>query len=209
MRMAGLLSQNAPLGGDTLQILNVLLTAEKVETTLYAVGLQSGVLNPIDPDDLTYFQAATSEEFVHVRLLEQLGASIPNNVFFFPVDTFTNKTAFLNLIERLETGGVGAYCAAIFRFASDLRRPDLALLAGRILGVEAEHRVLSRTINGKNPPDDVCIEAVPTLDFNQIAAMFVPFLLPNRFGGRSVGPFPLPTAATVAGLVGPNACRMT
>lgn len=57
-----------------MAILNVVLTAEKVETALYAMGLQSGVLNPIEPDDLTYFQAATSEEFVHARILEQLGA---------------------------------------------------------------------------------------------------------------------------------------
>lgn len=207
--MAGLLSLTPQLGGDTLAILNVLLTAEKVETALYARGLQSGVLNPIDPDDLTYFQAATSEEFVHAQILEQLGASIPQNAFFFPPNTFTDKRAFLDLIETLETGGIGAYAAAIFRFASDLGRPDLALLAARILGVEAEHRVLARVVNEKNPPDDVCIEAVPTLDFNQIRAMFAPFLVPNQFGGSSAGPVPFPSEATVVQLANGNFCRMT
>lgn len=207
--MADILHLSPDLGGQTLAILNVLLTAEKVETALYARGLESGVLNPIDPDDLTYFQAATSEEFVHARILEQLGASIPQNQFFFPANTFTSKKAFLDLIEALETGGIGAYSAAIFHFANELRRPDLALLAARILGVEAEHRVLARVVNEKNPPDDVCIEAVPTLDFNQIRAMFAPFLVPNGFAGGSVGPVPFPTEATVIRLANGNICRMT
>ncbi|HEY3365135.1 MAG TPA: ferritin-like domain-containing protein [Symbiobacteriaceae bacterium] len=196
-----------PVTGEALRILNVLLTAEKVETALYAAGLQSGVLAGISADDLTYFQAATSEEFVHARLLEALGASMPVNNFFFPPGIFTNRTMFLNLIEQLETNGIGAYSAAIFRFASDLMRPDLALLAARILGVEAEHRVLARVVNDKNPPDDRCIEAVPTLNFDQIAASFLPFLMPNQFNGQSVGPIPFPDAATVDRLVAPNACK--
>jgi hypothetical protein len=207
--MVGPVAVIAPVSGEALRILNVLLTAEKVETALYAAGLQSGVLSGIEPDDLTYFQAATSEEFVHAGLLEALGARIPQNVFFFPTGTFTDRRMFLDLIETLETGGIGAYSAAIFRFSSDLRRPDLALLAARIMGVEAEHRVLARTVNGKNPPDDRCIEAVPTLDFNQIAAMFIPFLLPNQFGGQSVGPIPFPDQATVNRLAGPNSCIAT
>lgn len=177
---------------DVLDILNVLLTAEKVETTLYAEGLKSVVLTGIDPDDLTYFQAAVIEEFEHVVLLESLGANIPENEFFFPPDTFTDLNAFLNLVESLETGGVGAYSAAIFHFANELGRPELALLAARILGIEAEHRALARVVAGKNPPDNLCIEAVPTLSFEAIRQTFLPFLSPNQFGGQSVGPFPLP-----------------
>lgn len=197
------------VSGEALRILNILLVAEKVETALYTAGLQSGVLAGIEPDDLTYFTAATSEEFVHTQILQGLGANIAENAFFFPPDTFTNRMAFLNLIETLETTGIGAYAAAIFRFASDLQRPDLALLAGRILGVEAEHRVLARTVNGKNPPNDVCIEAVPTFDFNDILRSLLPFTMPNQFGGRSTGPVIFPSEATVRALVGNNFCRMT
>lgn len=190
-----------------LRILNTLLTAEKIETTLYAEGLKSGVLAGIDPDDLTYFQAAVTEEFEHAALLESLGASIPNNEFFFPPNTFTDLATFLNLVESLETGGVGAYSAAIFRFASKLTRPDLALLGARILGIEAEHRVLARVVAKKNPPDNLCIEAVPTLSFCQIKRMFKPFLSPNQFGGQSVGPFPFPDRATVEFLADGNRCE--
>lgn len=195
---------------ETVQrILNTLLTAEKIETALYARGLESGVLNPIEADDLTYFQAATSEEFVHAQILMGLGAQFPNNAFFFPPNTFTNKRAFLDLIEMLETGGIGAYSAAIFHFSNDLRRPDLALLAARILGTEAEHRVLARVVNEKNPPDNFCIEPVPTLDFDVIARMFLPFQFPNQFNNQSAGPVPFPDEATVRRLAGQNFCQMT
>jgi hypothetical protein len=195
---------------ETVQrILDVLLTAEKVETALYARGLESGVLTPIEADDLSYFQAATSEEFVHAQILMGLGAQLPTNVFFFPPNTFTNKRAFLDLIETLETSGIGAYSAAIFHFSSDLPRPDLALLAARILGTEAEHRVLARVINQKNPPDNFCIEPVPTLSSDDIARMFVPFLLPNQFNNQSAGPVPFPDEATVRRLAGQNFCQMT
>lgn len=195
--------------GEALRIANILLTAEKVETALYAAGLQSGVLAGLAPDDLSYVQAATAAEFVHAQVLSGLGAFIPNHQFFFPPDTFTDRAAFFNLIETLETGGIGAYSAAIFRFGGDLQRPDLALLAARILGTEAEHRVLARTLNQKIPPDDVCLEAVPTLSFDAIARFFAPFLTPGQFAGRSVGPVPFPDQATVARLVGANSCRLT
>lgn len=194
---------------EVLRILNALLTAEKIETTLYVAGLQSGVLAGLAPDDLSYFQAATNAEFVHIQILQGLGASTVQNQFFFPLGTLTDRRAFLDVIERLETAGVGAYSAAIFRFASDLQRPDLALLAARILGTEAEHRVLARVINQRNPPDDVCLEAVPTLNFAAIEQFFAPFLSPNQFGGASIGPIPLPDAAMVAAAVNGNPCRMT
>jgi hypothetical protein len=191
------------------RILNTLLTAEKVETALYARGLESGVLNPIDPDDLTYFQAATSEEFVHAQILQNLGARLATNTFFFPPNTFTDKRAFLDLIELLEMGGIGAYSAAIFHFSGDLQRPDLALLAARILGTEAEHRVLARVVNEKNPPDNFCIEPVPTLSFDEIARMFVPFLVPNPLGGQPSVQVPFPDEATVRRLANGNFCQMT
>ena len=60
-----------------MEILNALLTAEKVETALYARGIESPALQGLPPDELAYFQAGLSHEIAHVDVLTELGASVP------------------------------------------------------------------------------------------------------------------------------------
>lgn len=199
-------AEQGPRQQRVLAILNALLTAEKLESALYAEGLRSGVLSSVEPDEFGYFQAGLSEEFFHARLLEDLGASIPNTRFWFPPRTFTDLSVFLNQVIFLESTGVAAYSAAIYQFAGSLRRPVLAEIGAQILGIEAEHRVLARDVAGLEPPNNLCIERVPSLSVARIAQNLTPYLSPNQFGGRSVGPIPFPNQQMVDRLVGPNAC---
>lgn len=187
------------------EILNTLLTAEKVETALYAAGLTSPALQGLDADDFAYFQAGLSHEIAHVNVLTSLGASVPFDEFFFPPGTLEDRTIYLNTLLTLETAGVSAYIQASYEFAR-MGRFDLSRLMDQIMGVEAEHRTLLRDVLGLIPADNLCFERAPNQPVTVILAALPSFLRPNQFNGASEGPIPLPTPEQAAELIGSNAC---
>ena len=96
------------------------------------------------------------------------GAGVPAT-FYYPTGTFDNLTNFLPLLITLETAFIGAYMTAVEEFASmaagyngfsatqsnpamsgsNYSQADLILyakVAASILGVESEHRALTRAI---------------------------------------------------------------
>jgi hypothetical protein len=145
--------------GDSVKdILDILVTAEAIETTLYFFGIRSDdVFEKIEEEEQPYVQAALSSEQHHRDLLVSLGGTIPQDTFFFPRNSLDSVKSFFDVLLALEHGGLRAYGAATGRFG-ELGRPDLAITAARILGVEAEHRVLSRDIIGKELPNNLCLE---------------------------------------------------
>jgi hypothetical protein len=166
-------------------------------------------------DNVGYLRGALAEEMSHADLLRtQLNISAstsdPVQTFYFPTGTFDTLAGFFPIIIALETAFIAAYMTAVEEFALMLgdvspysstqmaasgttySATDLAAFAkicAAILGVEAEHRTLARSIppppsfNGVNnfPADEACYESTDTLQsvyngMNSAAAALAPFL---------------------------------
>lgn len=188
-----------------LEILNTLLTAEKVETALYARGLVSPALAGLPKEQFAYFQAGLSHEMAHIEVLRELGASVPYREFYFPPGTFEDRSTYVNTLLTLETAGVSAYIQASAEFAR-MGRFDLSRLMDQIMGVEAEHRALLREVLDLVPAADLCFERAPNQPVTEILSALPMFLQPNQFDGASTGPVPLPTPQEAEALIGPYGC---
>lgn len=186
-------------------VLSVLQTAERLEATMYAGGLQT-VLVGLPAAQLTYFKAALSEESFHNELLATLGANSTATAFYFPPGMFNDLAIFLKVAIALEDAGVMGYSAAIYQFASHLARPELALIAAQVLEVEGEHRALDRAVAQLNPPDNHCVAKVTTASVSEIAEMLRPFLAPNQFSGSSTAAVSFPDRDDVVRLATPDQC---
>lgn len=188
-----------------MEIFNTLLTAERIEVALYSHGLDSPALQGLPPEQFAYFQAALSHEAAHAKALMDLGASVPYTEFYYPPGTFEHRDVFLHTILMIETAGVAAYTQASIEFAR-MGRFDLARLADRIMGVEAEHRTLIRSVLNLIPANNLCFENAPDQPVTVILKSLPNFLQPNQFDGASEGPVQLPSAETIKERVGSNGC---
>ena len=187
------------------EILNALLTAEKIETAMYARGLQSPALEGLPPEQFAYYETGLSHELAHINVLTELGASVPYEEFFYPPGTFEDLTTFVNTLLTLETAGVSAYIQASAEFAK-MGRLDLSRLMDQIMGVEAEHRALLREVLDLIPAANLCFERAPNLPVTQILSALPSFVQPDQFDGESEGPVPLPTPEQAEELIGSNGC---
>jgi len=145
---------------DSIQtILNVAITAETLAVTFYKEVLNNanrlGLGNTARKD----LQAALVEEAIHRAFLAKQGAKPLTTRFSFPFgwDTFHRFDKFIKTQQLLEAHFVAAYLAAVKEFAM-LNRPDLALVASQIGGVEAEHRAIGRAIGGMTPANNRVFE---------------------------------------------------
>jgi hypothetical protein len=157
-----------------------------------------------NPGNVNYLQAALYQEIQHADLLRSLlgissPAGDPYQTFYIPSGTFDTLSAFIALLETLENAFIGAYTIAAFEFAQlavaqelevGMGKPgkytpdDLeyfAEVAGTILGVESEHRVLGRVIGNVNPANNRNYESADGLrsvyngQYSAVAAL-TPFL---------------------------------
>jgi hypothetical protein len=143
--------------------------------TFYYKGITRKVGTLIDNEQLDYLKAALAQEKHHLDLQRSAGAAEPPHTFYFHPSTFKQVKQFTNVLDVLETAFIGAYAAAVHRFCQ-LDRADLAELASRILGIEAEHRVLGRDIAGASPPNNLCLEKAPFKCVSEAANALSPFL---------------------------------
>jgi ferritin-like protein len=155
------------------QILNIAATAEALGITFYYHGIVHGFF-PADDKRQWYLQAALDEERHHLDFLKSKGGAAAASTFFFPADAFSNLATFLAVLDQLENAFIGAYLAAMQRFAQ-LGQPLLAAIAGQILGVESEHRVLGRIIAAARPPNSLCLERAYTC-LGEVSAALAPFI---------------------------------
>lgn len=84
-------------------------------------------------------------------------------------------------------------------------RPDLAVLAGQLLGVEAEHRTLGRLIAGLHPPNNLTLEPASFAEIDAADTALRPFLTGRRYlfaADANTAAVPLPRAAHVARVAG-------
>jgi hypothetical protein len=183
-------------------IVSIAAVAEALATTFYFHGVRGRIPTLIEADDLSYLKAALSEEKAHLDLLLGAGAAAPPATFYFTASTFSDLGTFTSTLDALETAFIGAYAAAVQRFC-DLSQGDLAKLASRILGVEAEHRVLGRVITGALPPNNLCLES--DAGFSCVSDAVAP-LTPFLTAGNGRTAFDLPAAGAIASAAAPFAC---
>lgn len=161
---AGALSSVIPALASGTSFPDAAVGAERIAIAFYGNAL--GVGSPFGtPSDLAkgrllnfahreYFQAAMSQEQVHLSTLQTLlAASFPVSVFAFPAGTFDSASAMLAFGEKIEDIFIGAYLGAILATAS-AGQGMVAEAAAQIVGVECEHRVLIRDIAMLTPPND-------------------------------------------------------
>jgi hypothetical protein len=103
-------------------------------------------------------KAADAAEEDHYRFLRGAGFTPLTLKFWIPNYFFgPGLKNIAGVIEAAETLFVNAYLIGITTFAYH-GKPDLARYAGEILGVEAEHRVLARDLQGDSPPNNLGFE---------------------------------------------------
>ncbi len=160
------------------QIVSIAAVAEALAVTTYWAGIRSGnVFNQITPasGNRPYLRGALSEEDYHLNLLLGAGAAKPPATFHYPTGTFDSLKGFAATVEALEDAFISAYGAAVGRFC-ELGQPDLAQLAYRIGGVEAEHRFAIRDVVGEALPNNLCLEPALFTCVSDAAGALGPFL---------------------------------
>lgn len=165
--------------------------------------------------NVAYLRAALSEEIAHANLFRSLlgissAASDPVQLFYFPSGSFDTLAAFTGLLDALENAFIGAYLNAIQEFAtmsatqrafgyyngengnySTAQLDYFAKVAGSILGIESEHRVLGRVISGTDPANNLAYEQTDGLNAvyngpNSAVAALTPFLTSSTGPGYSL-----------------------
>jgi Ferritin-like domain len=184
-------------------ILNTTLTAEHLTLTCYYTALVTpALLNQMARSAIDCWRAALKQEQNHAMFLENLGAQSPYKRFYLPALAlqslgFTSRAGtFLWMLDHLETACIAAYMRRIERFTT-LQHPDLAVLAARTLGVEAEHRALYRYISRDYPANNVTLEVAQFTCASDIQRVLDPYLTGKGLPGRGHRVVALPTQAQI------------
>ena len=138
---------------DTIvQILSIAATAEQLAIAFYHEGIEHADKLNITGANLDYLIAAIIEEQIHRDFLVAAGGKPITDTFSFPKGkaTFDDLDKFVATLEQLEEAFIAAYLAADKEFAL-YNQPGLAQIAAQIMGVEAEHRGLGRSISPNFP----------------------------------------------------------
>ncbi len=159
-------------GGGDADIFNFALTLEFLEREFYQRALDAGVLSGAALGVVT---ALRDHEAAHVdaitAALQGAGATpVAKPTFTFPPESLASQAGVIQLASVLEPTGVGAYLGA----APMIQDPGLLEAAGTIAGVEGDHVVAVKNLQGIVPPANVAFEKALTKD--QVLAAIAPFL---------------------------------
>jgi hypothetical protein len=196
-------AQAATKSTDTIQdIINIAATAEMLATTFYynALILPTNLPDVNSVQNRNYFQAADTQEYIHLEVLEGYGAKSLASKFYFPEKMFTDEATFFSTAETLEKYFISAYLAAAQEFSGAVSsaittpNPTLIGLAIQVAGVECEHRALLRVAAGANPPNDEEIEYGLLKTVSEAVTPLKPFLMG---GSGFIGPFAAPSKSAI------------
>jgi len=127
-------------------ILNAAATAEALAVTMYfnIITTAGGIYTQLAANvpDQAYLVAAFEQELNHYNFLIANGGKALATTFYFPTGMFTIPQTTMNTLVLLEDAFIAAYLIGIRDFSSSA----LKVIAGQIMGVEAEHRALARVI---------------------------------------------------------------
>ena len=166
-----------------------------------------------NPANVRILQAALDAEVKHAAVLAQAGADSPITHFYFPASTFQqlgsvqDAGTFLGVTHVVETACVGL-CLALLNHLGRLGRPDLTRFVVQVLGVEAEHRMLSRVIADVDPANNLIIEAAPFSALADADKALRPFLTGKGLAGGAARAVALPTAAQTARVIRTHGTRI-
>lgn len=143
-------SSTSPNGSASLDqtIIDAAATAEALASVMYdniiTTSPTYAALGGSHADDQNYLAAGREQEAIHYMTLTAAGAKAATTDFFFPNGMFTDSgfTTTVNTLVTLEDAFIAAYLIGVRDLSSDA----LKELAGQILGIECEHRVLARII---------------------------------------------------------------
>jgi Ferritin-like domain len=204
------------------------LVYERLAITLYYTGLTTPTVmrdrrlagrsgDPRDPGlppggnpaNVRIVQAALDAEVKHAAALAQAGAASPITHFYFPAATFhglgsvQDARTFLGVAHATEAACVGLYLTLLPQLWS-LGRRDLTRFVVAVLGVESEHRMLSRVIADVDPANNLTIEDAPFATLSDAEKALRPFLTGKGVAGGATRVVALPTAAQTARVIGPH-----
>jgi len=232
--MTGVGRNMASTADDAVRgILGTLLSAEQLMTTFYYAALTTpailhdarlcgaksadpnspGLPPGGNPTQVRYLQAALDAEAKHATALRHAGAVAAADRFYFPANAFhmlgspSYRSTFLGVLDTLETVCVGAYLVAAMRFQR-LGRPDLTMVAARVMGVESEHRMLGRAIGGVLPANNLTLARAPFRTVDDVNAALRPYLSGKGFHVRVTGAVRMPTEAHIKIVVGNYGTRV-
>ena len=156
-------------GGGDVDILNVALTLEYLETKFYeearmragAKGDLKSLIDLIAKDEAQHVEALTAT-------VKQLGGKpVAEPKFDFAYD---DTAGFLKLAQTFEDTGVSAYNGA----GPAIKSKDVLAAAGSIVQVEARHAAAIRVQNGEEPSPDAFDQP---LDEKQVLKAVEPFIV--------------------------------
>jgi hypothetical protein len=139
--------------------------------------------------------------------LAQAGAASPITHFYFPASTFRqlgsvqDAGTFLGVTHAVEAASVGLYLALLNQLWHAGRR-DLTPFVLEVLGVESEHRMLSRVIADVDPANNLTIEDAPFAALTDADGALRPFLTGKGVAGGAARAVALPTGAQTARVIG-------
>jgi hypothetical protein len=166
-----------------------------------------------NPANVRILQAALDAEVKHAAVLAQAGAASPITHFYFPASTFhqlgnvQDARTFLGVMHTVEAACVGLYLALLNQLWH-LGQRDLTQFVVQVLGVESEHRMLSRVIADVDPANDLIIEDAPFAALADADKALRPFLTGKGVAGGATRAVALPTAAQTARVIRRHGTRI-
>jgi hypothetical protein len=198
-----------PPTDTVLNIINIAATAEALAVTFYTHALLHKELALVqNPNFLNYFQAAVVQEYVHLEILQSLGAKPLTKSFYFPTGMFTSQTVFASTASTLEDYFISAYIAAAQEFSGAVSSGITSAqvvpigLAVQIAGIECEHRALINVAANINPPNNRIIESALLTSVGAATGPLAPFLASGSAGFNTT-PLNLPSKTLVDSLAQP------
>jgi Ferritin-like domain len=166
-----------------------------------------------NPAHVRILQAALDAEVKHAAVLAQAGAASPITHFYFPASTFhqlghvQDARTFLGVMHAVEAASVGLYLALLNELWH-LGQRDLIRFVLQVLGVEAEHRMLSRIIADVDPANNLTMEDAPFAALSDADKALRPFLTGKGVVGGAARAIALPTAAQTARAIRTHGTRV-
>lgn len=220
-----------PRADTVASILQTALLAEKLSAALYYAGLTTpsiirsphlagrhgNALNPGlppggNPPQVRYLQAALDAEVKHMEMLSRRGAQVNIRSFYVPAqalqDAGSSATprSYFGTVDDVETLSIGLYLAAV-GWLTQRGETALALLAGQLAAVDAEHRMLGRAISGLIPANNLTLEREPFGLVSDARAALQRYVTGQGIQGRR-SVMDVPTAQQAARVVGKYGTRL-
>ena len=183
-------------GDDPQTILNLAATAETFACVHYYNALMNADALNLTADETRNLKTFLDAELKHKQFLEANGAQALATSFYAPPHLWTDRSTFVSTSDTAESWFIGAYLAAVRRFA-ELNQMLLSATLAQVMGVEAEHQALIRQMGGLVPSNRTLKQAL-FYNTSEVAPLFQPFL---EGGNGFAGPVAFPGVDEINNLV--------